>query len=91
MAALPPDGDEEVAESLKAFRDAEVRLIQYSKALTTSSFQAVFCGMDNHVLPMPQAVAHLLYAVGLLVGMSSADFKDASGDISWTKGQKVFE
>lgn len=88
VAALQPE-PEESPEVIKFFHEAEARVSEYTKAISTSPFQPVFCALDKHVLPVPQPVLSLLHAAGVLVGIGSKDFKDPSGDISWKLTQKL--
>eukprot|EP00607_Mallomonas_marina_P008409 CAMPEP_0182423566 /NCGR_PEP_ID=MMETSP1167-20130531/9601_1 /TAXON_ID=2988 /ORGANISM="Mallomonas Sp, Strain CCMP3275" /LENGTH=513 /DNA_ID=CAMNT_0024602663 /DNA_START=115 /DNA_END=1656 /DNA_ORIENTATION=- len=89
VAALAPESEGDHADAARMLHEAEARLSVWSSAIQEEPFQPVFCGLDEHILPLPQIVCHLLYAVGCFVGLGPDLFKDPSGDVSWEKCKKL--
>jgi hypothetical protein len=76
---------EPAPESLKVHKETASVLAIWSSTITSPEFTAPFKGMEGHSLPTPQAVATLLYVLGVFVGIEPAVLKDACGDITWNK------
>jgi hypothetical protein len=78
-----PDADPE-NEAFKPYKDADA----VSTALTllfgdsAEMKDAVLC-FEKHLLPMPQSVCNLLYAIGMMIGVEPEKFKNVAGDIAW--------
>lgn len=79
-AADPPP--EPAPETLKPFREAEEVLAVWTNLLAAGYVAAPLAAMKGHVLPAPQAVANLFFAVASLTN-TQVSLRDVCGDITW--------
>jgi len=74
----------ECAESLKAWKETEASVNAWTEIIASSDVLIdIINDLTNHLLPAPQAVSNLFYAIAVLCGASPKQSRDVCGDVTW--------
>ena len=69
---------------MKAWKETEASLNAWSSAISKNDLIIdSITDLSNHLLPAPQVVSNLFYAVAVFCGSSPKVCRDVCGDITW--------
>ena len=69
---------------MKAWKETEASLTAWTGAISRSDLIIdTITDLSNHLLPAPQVVSNLFYAVAVLAGANPKLCRDVCGDITW--------
>ena len=88
-AYLVANEEEPAHDLLKAYRTAEAVEKVWTSLLTDTICNAHVSALSLYELPMPGVVLNLFETLAVLLGVSDAYYKDASGTVTWAVIVKV--